>query len=818
VQCFKAETCLRHVLLPLYHSAFLTEAEWKQFAAASDMAKMMLELLDEHASIDFRPLQGFQSDWADATAIDDDRARMATAALLHYQGDMASVVRWIGGPHVGAHRDVTASLAFLAGKIDQVTYDHLERIWRTGAPAFCNAEASEENFQAYLAYGNHSTVDEDPAVTSRTLLKESSRGYCLLFDARMANFTLNCHLTPNGLIDISHAYKNPRPIFDSSFRPEPWCSGINDWTTKQTEPPLHFGPSFVNFITWIYNMRISYPQAEIYPADDDISGAFRHDKYHPNLVGMHSCLVMGRMVCATACTFGGNTSPGNFEPNADARRQIAKYWYSRDDAVSLARQYLPQIELAAPPTSAEIAQFVPAESDTLNRGVFDQDGRRLPPQFDHHVDDNLYADVGEHLVRAVSASVLALYSVLGFPRPELPNALSTEKLDTRYNHQRKALGNLVDTRRMEVAVLAIKRTQMIALLEEWTQKIAFSLREISSLHGSLESLTRHIKWARPLFFALQNAIRFELRRRYHILKRRYGTSKRIASLERDLTPALLHRLDTLIARDKAQILWSSRAMIAMTINIRNSLNIILSSLLDPLHHWAQPIGFIILRDPHFTSLGDASGRAGGAYNAFLMFWFDIIWSARVRRSIALPSTHPDYVHINSLEFIVVILQVAAVVVRLDSLSTEQRTALFPSGIPAQPILLCLTDNTAAEKWSNKVTSKSLQGQQLIGILAELLRTRNIGLNARHIPGVENILADYISRPTNFNLSHSERSEQIYQMNASARTWDFFLPSPELLQSLTCALYSTPTQGLPSLPKNLGRFVPAGSTISCGSTL
>jgi hypothetical protein len=230
------------------------------------------------------------------------------------------------------------------------------------------------------------------------------------------------------------------------------------------------------------------------------------------------------------------------------------------------------------------------------------------------------------------------------------------------------------------------------------------------------------------------------------------------------------------------------------------------------------LGFIILRDPHFTSVGDASGVAGGAYCAFLMFWFDIMWSDRVRKSIALPAKHKDYVHINSLEFIVVILQLAAVIVRLETLTQTQRAALFPSGIPAQPILLSLTDNTAAVKWSNRVTTKSLQGQQLIGIVAELLRTRNIGLNANHIPGVKNVLADYISRPTKLKLSHSDRSGQIFQMHASARTWDYFLPSQDLLQSITCALYSKSTQGLPSLPKTLGRFVPAGSTISCGSTL
>lgn len=45
----------------------------------------------------------------------------------------------------------------------------------------------------------------------------------------------------------------------------------------------------------------------------------------------------------------------------------------------------PQLELALPPMFAEIAQFVSAEHDTLDRGVFDQQGRRLPPQYDRHV-------------------------------------------------------------------------------------------------------------------------------------------------------------------------------------------------------------------------------------------------------------------------------------------------------------------------------------------------------------------------------------------------------------------------------------------------
>jgi hypothetical protein len=104
----------------------MTEVEWKKFADLYDMAKTMLELLEEYASIDFRPLQGFPPDWKEATSIDDDRTSMDTAALLYYQGDLASVFRWIGGPHVAAQRDVSASLRFLKGKITQSCTTALE--------------------------------------------------------------------------------------------------------------------------------------------------------------------------------------------------------------------------------------------------------------------------------------------------------------------------------------------------------------------------------------------------------------------------------------------------------------------------------------------------------------------------------------------------------------------------------------------------------------------------------------------------------------------------------------------------------------------
>jgi hypothetical protein len=85
--------------------------------------------------------------------------------------------------------------------------------------------------------------------------------------------------------------------------------------------------------------------------------------------------------------------------------------------------------------------------------------------------------------------------------------------------------------------------------------------------------------------------------------------------------------------------------------------------------------------------------------------------------------------------------------------------------------------------------------------------------AEHIPGVDNGLADFLSRPSNSDLSLSTRVEQLFLRQPLMRTWLFFLPSPELLQLLHSLLFIEPLQCLPPLPKRLGQFVPVGSIVS-----
>jgi hypothetical protein len=220
---------------------------------------------------------------------------------------------------------------------------------------------------------------------------------------------------------------------------------------------------------------------------------------------------------------------------------------------------------------------------------------------------------------------------------------------------------------------------------------------------------------------------------------------------------------------------------------------------------------IIPRLHHFFSRGDASFLGGGAYCPALRFWFDLGWSQRtVHGATNVAPSAPGYVHINALEFIVVILQLAAIQVRLATMTADAEAHYFPSGRPNIPVWLGETDNTVSKSWENRATAQTSQRQGLVSVYAELLRTSHVHTQCQHLEGVLNVVADDISR-NDFSLASSARCEKLFRTHPSLASLDFFQPSPELLQLLTLRLYSRHTPVPCVLPLVLGRFVPAGCT-------
>jgi hypothetical protein len=123
------------------------------------------------------------------------------------------------------------------------------------------------------------------------------------------------------------------------------------------EPPITFPSAWQEYLTWPYNFRITFPSKEIYPADD-VSGAFRHLKYHPNVVAMHSHCILDYFAAATGTTFGDCSSPSNCDVVAQARRRSTRTVSGHQpDTISLVTSYLPKFSLAPPPTNDEQPNF-----------------------------------------------------------------------------------------------------------------------------------------------------------------------------------------------------------------------------------------------------------------------------------------------------------------------------------------------------------------------------------------------------------------------------------------------------------------------------
>jgi hypothetical protein len=349
------------------------------------------------------------------------------------------------------------------------------------------------------------------------------------------------------------------------------------------KPDIHFPKSFLNFCIWICNLRMSYPCHEICLIDDNVSGAFRHAKHNPNLVALHACLLFGFLFMSTGQTFGDSPSPANFEPIARACQQHAQCLWQPADTLLRAAPCMPKSQFQAPPAGSSI--FFQSTPDSLNTGVFDLNDSRRPPTYDHHVDNNICCgDVEEFVSVGVAASILALYVVLGHPGPRNRDSVSWNKFNGFVTHESKMIGYDVDTRDMKLFLLKHKRAQLLGLLTTWLSVLNFDLMQCAEMLGHLNSAAATCRWARVLFFGLQNLLRVHLVAQCHESKGCFDRSGGAARITAALEPGLAKQFDSLVAHEVASLLWRSKKRFSITSPVRAELQFLHTlSVTSPTH-------------------------------------------------------------------------------------------------------------------------------------------------------------------------------------------------------------------------------------------
>jgi hypothetical protein len=456
----------------------------------------------------------------------------------------------------------------------------------------------------------------------QSLVKEETRGFLFLTHNLLSQFVYNCHtITPYGV--VVKPGKKDRPFSDGSFHPKFASMGINDWTSKDDEHAVIFPASEKAYYKEVYNLRITYPTEEIVQGDDDVQGAFKHLRINPNLVGMHAFLFESVIGFNTSQIFGGETCPLNWEILARSRQQLAQHLFATSDIIARAECYLPSLEFAPPPSPSEVTQFASAVRDSKNLGVpIPTHGYGPSPGFFHHVDDNMYATLRGSMARALSASVISLYELLGYPNQLTPDPLSRDKLHTTpYNHLRRLLGKDVDSRRLMVSLPLDKRADTINLLRLWIPRHHSTILELAQLIGVLENNATLCRWAKADYFNLLNCLRTQLRATYHIVVRQVKSAKKYQLVLKVRLPHHLEiRLVSLIARDVAALLWKTHTPISMTSNIRVCLQQRYDYLITPSNTWEIPIAYLIDREHSYLSTGDASELSMGAFSHDFRFW------------------------------------------------------------------------------------------------------------------------------------------------------------------------------------------------------
>ena len=755
-------------------------------------------------NIQFANIKEPIKNYSSQTSINTTRVQKMLASLIHYDMDVPTVIRFLGNNYTGEYRDSKSIVKTLTDtNCDEEIINDLQRLFEIGAPNKLNASSSHKFFLEFFRYGNHSSILKNIDKTTKAMNKEDRNQFLIPLPSWTARFIRHLHLTPQGLLTKTN--KSDRLIWDGSFIPTWDSTSINMMLNHNTEPKIMYGETFMKHLETIWNLRISYPQTDILLFDDDVKGAFRHCKYHPDVASAFSFIISNYLYIPLGGTFGSITSPANFEPIARARIHLAEYLSNRRDLYHKFKHIIDEVKFSEKPSAT--TKFVQATKDSIHKGVIDLEKTR----YNMFVDDNLFAQVRDKIKHAMAASIEALHIILGFPDIEKrQNPLSLDKYyESICSFDRIQLGININTRSMSIRLTEKKRLSMLDELSHWhKQRKSFTLLQGVILCGSLEFWANTSPWVRLLYHQLRSSVNECLLNCSSISKNKHEIKQLISELAntKDLNDYSLK--DKMLQKLVAKETYKCQHKTYINKSMRSELDIMANILAHPKHYKLEtPIAHIIPREPDFVSYGDACLEAGGGYSENL-FWWHVEWPNEIK-SLTIKNlmitkkclATNDLVSINLLEFVVEIINYAAI------------TTLFQdkhlSVVHEFPILLNWTDNTSAKTWLRKAATKTKKGKPLQRLLCSLMINNPVGIRAEHIAGLSNTLADAISRV--YSTSFSQISfNKIFQTFPQMKSWKRFHPSQELLSAIYLGLLQEQDCGL-CPPNRLGHFVLENNT-------
>jgi hypothetical protein len=734
--------------------------------------------------------------------------------LIQCNGFANMAIRWLNGSFLDATRvaRLPEILQTYAPVLEPLHLQQLARVLQSGAPAKLVAHFTDNNRQAFRAFGNHKSAS-DTSLLERAVNKDERHCFVFVAPLYLEPFMPHIHCSPVSI--IRKPGKSDRIAFDGSFTVTATAVSINSVTQVHNEWPISYADAFQRHLSHIFNVRITYPDEPIYLWDDDAKAAFRQVKYHPDVAGAYCYQANGMVVVSVGQVFGGNTCPSNWMIIADARARRAEFLQQPENAHLRTPSYPleDQIQFAIVPSGTVLA---PALRDALNTGIVTPTGIRHEARHSTFVDDNLTAAIHRFIGDAMHYSLQSLYELLGDPGTTQVDAVSVDKfLERLCGAVREQLGFIIDTNRLIVSFSSSKRHRLYDTVTNWhDNRRQFTALEIARLIGVLIHASTVCWWSRFILIDLQQEVKAILRKN----AKRVARSIAYRQLDQLAAGDVLFSDDPSSAPLLARAIWRCKSTNYITTRMRYSLSWLQATLLD--HHasfWDTPIAHLIPREPTCICEFDASLSGAGGICHTLQFLWLLEWPASVKQftlNRIINRNGRDLIDINLLEFAASIVCYAATLVALS----EQ-----PQLLVVPPVFYCKGDNVSSLSWLRRPSSpRSAAATSLSHLLATIASRANMPILTEHIPGITNVAPDKLSRYREWidlhtvpqTDTHAAFWTSFFTTFPQTRSYRVFRPSQELLSLLLQALSnsSVPAFNSPKMtqlqterPSIFGRF-------------
>ena len=782
------DLCFHNVVITLIKEGWFNREELNSLLKVNTIYRSMVPEVLRLLTIDFRPLRLPRTGYEDQTELDPHRIDMASAAMIHYDSHPGKVIRFINGELTGEDRPRSDIFAAVKAVVSESDFKHIKRILTEGCPASLHYWEDSASKLAMMERGNQKNFIDNPDVVKKTINKEDRYSHLLPIHPFFCFFSAFLRHNSQGMVITPG--KSPRLVWDGSTKRTAMDVVMNEITTLEDEAEITFGDVKLLFYAYLYNMRISYPNADILLAMADVKACFRFPRMRPDLAGAFGFLADIAYCLATAMVFGSNTSATSWEPFRRAIEALTVVFANRPDLVIKHKDYLDMIrwDIACDDSQS----FVRAKQCRLQPGIIDTiTGAEKTGPSRIYVDDALLAARNKKKMEMALASTLeAIFTVMGHPNTRLrqcPVAMDKWQ-DLVVAPWQTMLGLRLNTCRLSVAILPDYRAGVLALLNSPTWRpgrCKFHVGQAQTLVGKLSRLAEGAYWVHHLLSHMYTSIAHALAKNTEFLNdssvdfRRLVNTIRANNYKCSEVRSIQGKTIRFAMKEAAKKVHHCKREFFINRTMRLEIEFF-REYLSPNSgiDWETPLGLMIKRTPFARTFGDACLHGAGGYSLELKFWWHMEFEDDIVQRTLLhkkDNSDGDLISINVLEFFTVIINYCgALTVFMSEETTDD----------PNPVLLNVTDNTSALNWTVHNCKSSMIGRMLARFFCCLLMDSPMGINSEWIATDDNELADEISRlrKKSSHIQHFRTFDysSLQQKYSVLKACRFFQPSQELI--------------------------------------